>query len=129
MDHGGKADVGFVGAHGDAFELLELCEEVLDQMAPLVHLRVNLAWRGPARVLGDHDFCAACVEIGDDGIGIERLVGEQSAELDAIEQRRNPNRVEALPWQEHEANEVPQRIGESQDFGRHTAFGATDRLA
>jgi len=31
MDHGGEALIGLVGAHGDAFELLELAEEVLDR--------------------------------------------------------------------------------------------------
>ena len=41
MDHGREALIGFVGAHGDAVELLELAEEVLDQMAPLVHLGVD----------------------------------------------------------------------------------------
>jgi hypothetical protein len=30
MDHGFKALIGLVGAQGDAFELLELAEEVLD---------------------------------------------------------------------------------------------------
>jgi len=37
MDQGGEALIGFVGSHGDAFELLELAEEVLDQVAPFVH--------------------------------------------------------------------------------------------
>jgi hypothetical protein len=41
MDHGGEALIGLVGAHGDAFELLELAEEILDEMAPLVHLLVD----------------------------------------------------------------------------------------
>ena len=41
MDHGGEALIGFVGAHGDTFELLELAEEVLDQMTPFVHLVVD----------------------------------------------------------------------------------------
>lgn len=33
--------IGLVGAHGHAFELLELAEEILDEMAPLVHLLVD----------------------------------------------------------------------------------------
>ena len=41
MDDGGEALVGFVGAHGDAFELLELAEEVLDQVAPFVDFGVD----------------------------------------------------------------------------------------
>jgi hypothetical protein len=38
--------VGFVCAHGDAFEFLELAEEVLDQVAPLVDFRVDRQRRG-----------------------------------------------------------------------------------
>src|SRR5437660_1380743 len=34
MDHGLEALVGFVGAHGDAFEFLEFTEEVIDEMTP-----------------------------------------------------------------------------------------------
>jgi hypothetical protein len=41
MDHGGETLVCLVGAHGDAFELLELAEEVLDEMPPFVHLLVD----------------------------------------------------------------------------------------
>jgi len=79
-------------------------------------------------VLGDDDLCTARIEIGDDGVGVERLVGDQSTELDAFDQRRNTDGIEALSRQEFKAHEVAQRIGEGQDLGRHTAFGAADRL-
>ena len=59
MDHSFEALIGLVGAHGDALELLELAEEVLDQMAPFVHLGVDLQRDGAARVLRDHDLGAA----------------------------------------------------------------------
>jgi hypothetical protein len=36
MEVCGEALVGFVCAHGDAFEFLELAEEVLDQVSPLM---------------------------------------------------------------------------------------------
>jgi hypothetical protein len=32
MDHVGEAVIGLVGAHDDAFELLELAEEIFDEM-------------------------------------------------------------------------------------------------
>jgi hypothetical protein len=38
MDICGETLIGFVCAHGDAFEFLELAEEVLDQVAPFVDL-------------------------------------------------------------------------------------------
>ena len=62
MDHGGKALIGLVGAHGDAFELLELSEEVLDQVPPFVHLLVDGERLCSARMLRDDDLGAARVE-------------------------------------------------------------------
>ena len=56
MDHGLEALVGFVGAHGDAFEFLEFAEEVLDQITPFVHLGVDWERHGAARVLRNHDL-------------------------------------------------------------------------
>ena len=91
MDHGGEALIGFVGAQGDAFELLELAEEVLDQMAPFVHLLVDGERLCAARMLGDDDLGAARVEVGDDGVAVERLVGDQRVEgqsLDRAAERR-----------------------------------------
>ena len=42
MDHRFDALTGLVGAHGDAFELLALAEEVIDQRARFVHLGGDL---------------------------------------------------------------------------------------
>ena len=53
MDHGGEALIGLVGAHCDAFELLEPAEKVLDEMAPFVHLLVDGERPCAARMLGD----------------------------------------------------------------------------
>ena len=41
MDVCGEALIGFVCAYGDAFEFLELTEEILDQVSPLVELGVD----------------------------------------------------------------------------------------
>src|SRR5713101_6201679 len=129
MDHGLEALVGFVGAHGDTLELLELAEEVLDQMTPFVHLGVDLERGATARMLRDHNLGAALVEVGDDVVAVEGLVSDQGTELDALDQRRDSHRVVALSRQQHESDEVAQGIGEGQDFGRHAALGFADGLA
>src|SRR5216684_68435 len=129
MDHGLEALVGFVGAHGDAFEFLELAEEVLDQMTPFVHLGVDLERGGAARVLRNHDLGTALIEIGDDVVAVEGLVGDQRAEFDPLDERRNADGIEALSRQQDESDEVAQGIGEGEDFGRHTALGLADGLA
>src|SRR5713101_6028130 len=129
MDHGLEALVGFVGTHGDAFEFLEFAEEVLDQMTPFVHLGVDLQRHGAARMLRNHDLCPALVEAGDDIVAVEGLVGDQRAELDAIDERRNADSIETLSRQQDEADQIAERVGERQDLGRHAAFGAADGLA
>src|ERR1700732_167003 len=128
MDHRLEALVGFVGTHGDAFEFLELAAEVLDEMTPFVHLGVDLQRHGAARMLRDHDLGATLVEVGDDIVAVEGLVGDQRAELDPLDERRDTDGVEALSRQQHESDEIAQRVGEGQDLGRHAALGAADGL-
>ena len=80
-------------------------------------------------MLGDDDVGAALVQIGDDGIAVEGLVGDQAAEGDSVDQRSDAHRIEAVAGQKHEANQIAERVGESEDLGRHAALGAADGLA
>jgi hypothetical protein len=48
-------------------------------------------------VLGDDHFRPTLVEIGDDPVGVEGLVGDQPTELDALDQWGDSDGVEALP--------------------------------
>src|SRR5258708_7896374 len=114
---------------GDAFELFEFTEEVLDEMTPFVHLGVDLEGDGAARMLRNYDLGTALIEIGDDVVAVEGLVGDQRAEFDPLDERRNADGIEALSRQQHESNEVAQGVGEGQDFGRHAALGFADGLA
>ena len=78
MNDGVEALVSFVGAHGDAFELFEFAEEVFDQMTPFVHFFVDCKGKGAPRMLGDDDLGAAFVEVSDDNVAVEGLVGEHA---------------------------------------------------
>src|SRR5215210_5412384 len=80
-------------------------------------------------MLRDHDLGAALIEIGDDVIAVEGCIGDQGTKFDALDQRCDPDGIEALSGQQHEADEIAQGIGEGQDFGRHAALGAADGLA
>src|SRR6516165_3203298 len=79
-------------------------------------------------MLGDDNLGTARVEFGDDGVAIESHVGDQCAEGQSLDERRQAHRVEALSRQKHEAHEIAERISERQDFGGHAAFRAADRL-
>jgi hypothetical protein len=55
LDHSGKAAVGFVAAHGDPLELLQLAEEILYEMPPFIDLVVDGEWCCALWALGDDD--------------------------------------------------------------------------
>src|SRR5882724_2451716 len=98
-------------------------------MPPFVHLLIDGERLSTARMLRDDGLGAARVEVGDNGVAVERLVGDQRVEGQSLDERRHAHRVEALPRQKHEAHEIAERIGEGQDFGGHAALRAADRLA
>jgi hypothetical protein len=79
---------------------------------------------GAAWMLRYDHFGATLVEVGDDGVAVKGLVGEQCAELDPREEWCDTNSVEALPRQENEAHELAKRIRQSEDLGGHSAPGA-----
>src|SRR3954447_26820548 len=129
MDHAGVALVRLVAPQRDALELLQLAEEVLDQVPPLIHLTIDVERLGAARVLSDHDLGPAIVQLRDDLVAVERLVRDQRPERDPLDQRRNAHRLEPLARQQHEADQVAERVGERHDLGRHPALGPADGLA
>lgn len=128
MDHCFEAEVSLVGAHSDPLEFLKLAEEVFDQMPPFVHFLVDGERFCAPRVLGDDDPGAAFVEVSDDGVAVERLVCNQCIKGQPFDKRRDADCVEALSGQQHETHEIAERVGQCQDFGGHTAFGAADGL-
>ena len=118
MDDRREARVGFVVARGDAAEFLDLAEEVLDQMAPLVHLEVAGNADSPVGLGRDHGDRAAIVQIGAQCVAIEGLVRQQGGEVEILQKRGPTNAVVSLPRQQDEAYEIAQRIDQSDDLGR-----------
>src|SRR5215213_6980872 len=129
MDGGGVAGVGLVVAGGDAPELLQLGEGVLDQVAPAVQGAVEVEAAFAAGLGRDHRRGAAGVELRPEPVHVERLVAEQRAEGHAFDQRRHADGVVPLAGQQHEAHEVAQRIDQSDDLGGQAAARAPDGLA
>src|SRR5260370_466872 len=48
---------------------------------------------------------------------------------ETVDERSNPDRIEAMAGQETEADEIAKCVGQRQNFGRHAAFGTADGLA
>ena len=52
-----------------------------------------------------------------------------AAKAQPVDERRDTDRVEALSRQQHETDEIAERVGERQNLGRHAAFRASNGLA
>lgn len=129
MDGRGEATVGLIIAGGDAPELLEIAEEVLDQVTPAVHREVA-GDRADAVGLGrDNRQRSPIVEVGADPVDVEGLVGDQGLELEAGDQRRDTDAVVALARQQDEADQVAERIDQGNDLGRQAAARAANGLS
>ena len=50
-------------------------------------------------------------------------------EGETVDERSDADRIETVAGQQNEAHEIAERVGQREDFGRHAALGAADRLA
>ncbi len=65
-------------------------------MAPFVNLQLDVGRLGATGVQRDHNLGAPLGQVGDNRVGIESFVGDQTAELDAFDQRGHSRGVETL---------------------------------
>ncbi len=67
-------------------------------MTPFVHFGVERQGLGAAWMLGDDDLGAALVEVGDEGVAVEGLVGDQGAEGKTVDERLMPPLERPMAW-------------------------------
>ncbi len=80
-------------------------------------------------MLGDDDLGAAFIEVGDDGVAVEGLIGDEAVKGETVDERSNSYRIEAMAGAgERSGRDCPMRRS-APEFGRHAAFGTTDGLA
>ena len=111
MDHGGEAVVGLFVARGDAAEFLETAEEVLDQMAPLIHHEVAGNAVRPIGLGRDDGHCVPLAQLGAQPIVVEGSVGEEGVEVGACNQRLGANAVVTLTRQKDEMRQITSATG------------------
>ena len=68
------------------------------------------------------------VEGGDEGVGVEDLVGDQSARRDCFDQRFGTSEIVILADAEHHLDGIAEGIDERVNFGRQSAAGSADGL-
>jgi len=129
MDCGEEISGGFVVASGDGAVLLELAEEILDEMARLVHLVVKAALDFAIGLGRDYQGLA-CRKQGFDHafVGIESFVCQQSISLHLRQQRISALQIMCLTWCQEEGKRIAQGVDQRMDFGAQSAFAAPDCL-
>ena len=128
MDAGEENLGELVVTRGDSPEMLELVEETLNEIAFAVEGEVARA-RGFSVGFGWDDWDdRSIVEGGDEGIRVERLVGDQSAGIDGFDQRFGTNQIVILAGAEHHLDGIAEGIDEHVNLGGQSAAGSTDGL-
>jgi hypothetical protein len=132
---GGEVNCGeevprcLVVAGCDGAELLELGEEILDEVAHLVEVSVEVAGKSAVRLGRDHRGLADCGQRREEAfIGIKRLVGDQHVGLHRGQEMVGSNEIMDLPAGQEEAQRVAERINKRVDLGAQTAARASYRL-
>src|SRR5688500_7665547 len=129
MDSSGVAGIRLVVAGSDCPELFQLGEGVLDQVAPAVHVAVEVEAAFAAGFGRDHRRGAAGVEVRPDPVHIERLVAEQGVEIQTLDPRGHTAGVVRLAGQQHEAHQIAACVDQGDDLGGQAATRAPDGLA
>jgi len=125
----GEKNLGeLVVTRGDGPEMFELVEETLNEIAFAVEGEVARA-RGFSVGFGWDDWGdRSIVEGGDEGVGVERLVGDQSAGIDGFDERFSASQIVILARAEHHLNRIAEGIDERVNFGGQSAAGSADGL-
>ena len=129
MDSGEKVSGSLIITGRDSSELLQLADEILDQMARLVHLSIKIArhlaaalgwdyWVFPRRHEGfDHAF-----------IGIEGFVGQQGIGFHLRQEHVGTFKIMRLTTSQEEGKRIAKCIDHEMDLCAQPAFAAPDRL-
>ena len=128
VDHRLETAVCLVAPHCDALEFLQLAEEILDQVAPFVNVRVDVERLGAPGMLRDYDLRLSFVHVFDDPVGIKGLVGDQTTEFDVFDQGRDADGVKAMAGEQDESHQIPKCVGQRKDFGGPAALRLADGL-
>jgi hypothetical protein len=121
VDHGGEARISLFVARGNASKPFHLTEEIFDEMTPFV---LVLVMRGmPAGPLAKRDdsLNVSARQAVAQPVRVERLVADESQAIDASHKSIEACDVVAIARQQHEADQIAERVYDGRDLRRPTA--------
>ena len=108
--------------------MFEAIEESLDEVARLVAVPVDLAWRVPVATRRDDGLSAGGLDDLNQGIAVVALVGDHRLGGDGLEQGSALGDVSDLAAGQDQPDGIAQRIDAGMDLGGQSAPRAADRL-
>jgi len=129
VDRGEEISGSFVVARGDGAELFEFAEEVLDQVARLVEVAVEITARATMFAGRDHGCFSGARQRPDDPlIGIKGLVGDQQIGGHLRQQSIGSGQIVGLSRGQEEAQRIAECIDQRVDFRAQPALAAANCL-
>jgi len=128
VDHGTVALISFLVSGGDPPECFEAAEEVFDEVSPAISMEVASYFLLSVRFGRDHRCRASLVQLGTQPVSVKRLVAEEHAEFDVVDQRFNPDEIVTLARQQDKTRQVSQRIHQRHDLRGQATARPSDRL-
>jgi hypothetical protein len=119
----------FVISGGYCTELFDFAEEPLDEVAFAVEGEISLTFDEPVGFGRNDGSDVPFFQRLDQGVGVVRLIGEESFRLDLVEQRLGLTEIGCLAWRERQGGGVAQSIDDHVYLGRQPSAGSTDSLA
>ena len=128
--NGGEEVAGrFIVSRRDGSVLLEPGEEILDEVARFISMRIEITPRLSTRLGWDDGGLIGCGQRFDDPlVGIECLVGDQHVSLHIRQQVVTAYQIVSLAAGQVEADRVAKDIDQCVDLGAQSAARAPDCL-
>ena len=128
--NGGEEVAGrFIVSRRDGSVLLEPGEEILDEVARCISMRIEITPRLSTRLGWDDGGLIGCGQRFDDPlVGIECLVGDQHVSLHIRQQVVSAYQIVSLAAGQVEADRVAKDIDQCVDLGAQSAARAPDCL-
>ena len=124
---GGEENLGeLVVTRGDGPEMLGLVEKTLNEIAFAIEDEVARAWGFSVGFGWDDRDDRSIVEGGDEGVGVERLVGDQGAGIDGFDERLSASQIVILARAEHHLDRIAEGVDERVNLGGQSAAGSAD---
>ena len=121
VDHGGEARISLFVARGNAPKPFHLTEEIFDEMTPCVFVLVMRGMPVGSLAKRDDSLNVSTRQAVAQPTCVERLVADEGQAIDAGHKSIEACDVVAMARQQHEADQIAERIYDGRDLRRPTA--------